>query len=79
MDYLTKENVKNLTTSTINSLINILNEERDRRIEEKKHKAIMDFYNAWTALRSINVTPRYRYSDKNGTHCIPLNNDSFYF
>lgn len=79
INYLSKENVKNLTTSTIDSLINMLNEEKDRRLNEKKEKAAMEFHDAWLQLRAIGVTPRYEYNDKNGTHCIPLNADNFYF
>lgn len=79
MDYMTKENIKNLTTSTINSLIDMLNEEKDRRLNEKKEMAAMEFHDAWLRLRTLGVIPRYEYIDRNGTHSIPLNNDKFYF
>jgi len=80
IDLLDEKSVCLLSDAQLNRLITVLTNARDHRKEEAKNKAILDFYNAWSKLRELGITPHYfskenvYYDDDDDVYRIDLNN-----
>ena len=78
-------NVKELSLSDINEMLELLNSEKMNREDEEKNGAIQNFYNAWLKLRELGITPRCLsrenvcYDSDNGVYYMDLNNFDFEF
>lgn len=78
-------NVKELSLSDINEMLELLKSEKMNREDEEKNEAIQNFYNAWLKLRELGITPRclsrehVYYDNDVGVYYIDLNNFDFEF
>lgn len=86
VDLLDGKSAYLLSDEQLNRLITVLGNERERREEEAKNKAIQDFYNAWSKLRELDIIPHYLskenvyYDSDNDIYRADLNNfDEFEF
>ena len=70
VDLLDGKSAYLLSDEQLNRLITVLGNERERREEEAKNKAIQDFHKAWLKLRDLNIMPRYEGED----YCTILDN-----
>lgn len=57
-------NVKELSLSDINEMLELLKTEKMNREDEEKNGAIQNFYNAWLKLRELNIIPGYFNDDE---------------
>ena len=77
-------NVKELSLSDINEMLELLKTEKINREDEEKNEAIQNFYNAWLKLRELNITPRsfsrnVYYDSDEGIYYMDLNDFDFNF
>ena len=71
-------NVKELSLSDINEMLELLKSEKMNREDEEKNEAIQNFYNAWLKLRELGIMPRYPSDDS--YYYIDLENfEDFHF
>jgi hypothetical protein len=84
VDLLDGKSAYLLSDEQLNRLITVLGNERERREEEAKNKAIQDFHKAWLKLRELNITPRsfsrnVYYDSDEGIYYMDLNDFDFNF
>ena len=72
-------NVKELSLSDINEMLELLKSEKTNREDEEKNEAIQNFYNAWFKLRELDIIPRYINDDEDHYYIAldDFNNFSF--
>jgi hypothetical protein len=69
-------NVKELSLSDINEMLELLKTEKINREDEEKNEAIQNFYNAWLKLRELGITPHY-FLDGDDEDCYQIVFDDF--
>lgn len=72
-------NVKELSLSDINEMLELLKSEKMNREDEEKNEAIQNFYNAWLKLRELDIIPRYFNVDEYHHHVVLDNFNNFSF
>ena len=72
-------NVKELSLSDINEMLELLKSEKMNREDEERNEAIQNFYNAWLKLRELGIVPNYFNDDEDHYHTVLDNFDNFNF